>query len=131
MWPNELQLNRIAQGLVPEDSGLRWFGGLIAAERVAVLKDLAYITHQSHPKLEEVPSAIVRSGLKSTFTPCVMLQNADRPTSALSRIASLPEPEHAKSFRLLLALFSIADARRRETQCKDGCIHEWHNLGAL
>jgi hypothetical protein len=131
MRPNELQLNRIAQGLVPEELGLRWFGGLAAAERVAVLQDLAYITHQSHPKLEEVPLAIVRSGLKPTFTPCVMLQNADRPTSALSRIASLPEPEHAKSFRLLLALFSIADARRRDTQCKDGCTHEWHNLGAL
>jgi hypothetical protein len=131
MRPSELQLNRIAQGLVHEDVGLQWFERLTAAERAAVLRDLAYITHQSNPKFEEVPQAVVRSGLNPTFTPCVVLRKADRPTNALSRIASLPEPEHVKSFRLLMALFSIADARRRETQCKDGCTHEWHNLPAL
>ena len=131
MRPNELQLNRIAQGLLAEDVGLRWFEGLSAEERIAVLRDLVHITAQSHPNGEEVPLAIAKSGLKPTFTPCVMLRTAEQPGRALSRIASLSAPEHTKSFRLLLALFSIADTRRRETQCKDGCTHEWHNLAAL
>jgi hypothetical protein len=131
MRPSQLQLNRIARGLLTEDSGLRWFEELPAAERATVLRELAYITAQSNPKREEVPLAIAKSGLKPTFTPCVMLRNEERPNRCLSPIAALPEPEQSKSFRLLLALFSIADTRRRETQCKDGCTHEWHNLAAL
>ncbi|MFE2517586.1 DUF5958 family protein, partial [Streptomyces mirabilis] len=36
--------------------------------------------------------------------------------------------ELTKSFRLLVALFSIADTRRRTLYCVGGCGHEWHNL---
>ena len=131
MKQSELQLNRIAQGLVSEANGLQWFTAHAEPERAAILKDLANITQQAHPRPEEVPAAIARSALKSTFTPCVMLQTAARPTLALARIASLPEAEHVKAFRLLMALFSIADTRRRDTHCKNGCTHDWHNLSAL
>jgi hypothetical protein len=131
MRESELQLNRIAQGIVSLDAGLQWFGALSSSEQGNVLNNLAHMTHQAHPRTEELAPAILRSGLKETFTPCVVLQTSDRPTQALSRIAALPESEHLKSFRLLMALFSIADARRRESECKDGCTHEWHNLAAL
>ena len=39
---------------------------------------------------------------------------------------SLPEPERDKAFRLFLALFSLADERRRKTECASGCSHWWH-----
>ncbi|WP_251069735.1 DUF5958 family protein [Streptomyces sp. ISL-96] len=41
-----------------------------------------------------------------------------------------PSPPLVKSFRLLVALFSIANARRRALHCVGGCSHEWHNLSA-
>ncbi|MET9412450.1 DUF5958 family protein [Streptomyces sp. NPDC002935] len=41
---------------------------------------------------------------------------------------ALPAYELTKSFRLLVALFSIADTRRRTLHCAGGCGHEWHNL---
>lgn len=131
MHAHQLQLNRIAQGVLSEAAGNSWFEELSSVEQTEVLQDLAYVCHQAHPKPSEVPEAITRSGLKPTFTPCVMLKSVAIPEHAISRIISLPAEEHAKAFRLLLALFAIADTRRRETQCKGGCTHEWHNLATL
>lgn len=131
MRPSELQLNRIAQGLVTTAAGVSWFESLSATEQASVLKDLSFICVQAHPRREEFSEAIARSGLKQSFTPCVVLQTATTPSVAISKIASLTESEYVKSFRLLISLFSVADTRRRETLCKDGCTHEWHNLAAL
>jgi hypothetical protein len=131
MKPTQLQLNRIAQGLIPLDVGVAWFEKLTVTEQSSILRDLEYIAQQAHPTAAELPMAIASSGLKKTFTPCVVLLTAVTTRVAISRIASLPAAEHLKSFRLLLALFSIADARRRASQCKDGCTHEWHNIQAF
>ncbi|WP_327189671.1 DUF5958 family protein [Streptomyces xinghaiensis] len=46
------------------------------------------------------------------------------------RARYLPAYELTKSFRLLIALFSIADTRRRTLYCAGGCSHAWHNLSA-
>ncbi|GAA2467337.1 hypothetical protein GCM10023100_19350 [Actinocorallia cavernae] len=43
-------------------------------------------------------------------------------------MAALPVHELTKSFRLLVALFGVADTRRRELYCAGGCAHAWHNL---
>jgi hypothetical protein len=128
MGPSAVRLNRIAQGTVPLEEGLAWFEGLDASDRFAVLRELASYCHQAHPHLEEGALAIERSGLKPTFTPCVLLQKAIVPERAVWRIAALPTDEQLKAFRLLMTLLTIADARRRATQCKDGCSHEWHAL---
>jgi hypothetical protein len=66
--------------------------------------------------------------LKPTFTPCVLIRTAAQPEHALDRIAALPADERQKAFRLMFALYCIADTRRRQTQCKNGCSHEWHNF---
>ncbi|MGC4998814.1 DUF5958 family protein [Streptomyces sp. DT195] len=39
--------------------------------------------------------------------------------------------ERRKAFKLLVAALSIADARRRERFCVDGCGHWWHSLSSL
>ena len=74
--PTELQLNRIAQGLVPVKEGIEWFVALAQEEQRSVLRALAYITSQSHPLANEVEPAIAEAGLKPTFTPCVMVLKA-------------------------------------------------------
>nr|WTB36226.1 DUF5958 family protein [Streptomyces sp. NBC_00830] len=44
-------------------------------------------------------------------------------------MASLtPHEERLKSFRLLIAVLAVADGRRRERFCSDGCSHGWHRL---
>ena len=93
-----------------------------------MLRDLASIAHQAHLRAEEVGPAMQLAGLKPTFTPCVLVSKGASPEKAFHKIASLPEAEWEKSFRLLLGLLSIADARRRATHCAQGCSHEWHQM---
>ncbi|MFF8028848.1 DUF5958 family protein [Streptomyces sp. NPDC007896] len=66
--------------------------------------------------------AIARSGLRPTYTPTVML-----PRWRLN-MADLPSYDRARAFRLLVALFAIADTLRRERYGFGGCGHEWHQL---
>ena len=129
--PSQLQLNRIAQELVSSAEGTSWFESLQADSRISVLRELAFMCGQAHPTADDVPTAIERARLKPTFTPCVLLLRAATPEKALHRLLELPEQEHARSFSLMMALFAIADARRRESSCRNGCSHEWHNLPAL
>jgi hypothetical protein len=47
---------------------------------------------------------------------------------AINKIEKLPYSELRKSFITMLSIFKIADTYRRETDCKNGCSHFWHNL---
>ncbi|GGS36856.1 hypothetical protein GCM10010270_02510 [Streptomyces violaceus] len=69
-----------------------------------------------------MPESIVRSGILPTHTPAAML------TKWRFGMEELPAYELTKSFRLLLALFSIADTRRRTMYRAGGCCHAWHDL---
>ena len=124
----ELQLNRIAQGSVSVPDGVSWFEGVTQDQQQSVLRTLAYITSQSHPLAAEVDAAIAQAGLKPTFTPCVMVRKAPIPEKGCLALSGLPPEEWVKSFRLMVALFTLADRRRREISCRSGCTHEWHNL---
>jgi hypothetical protein len=124
----ELQLNRIAQGMVSVPDGVSWFEALAQQEQQVVLRTLAYITSQSHPLPAEVEPAIAQARLKPTFTPCVMVRKAPLPEKGCQSLPGLPSDEWVKSFRLMIALFTLADRRRRETWCRNGCDHDWHNL---
>lgn len=129
MSPGILKLNRLAQGLIPWDEGVIWFNGLSTLEKSGVLRDLAGIARQSHPRADEVEPAMRLAALSPTCTPCALVRMATVfPERAFQRVIALPENEWEKSFRLLLALLAIADARRRNTQCAEGCSHEWHHL---
>ncbi|MCX4460446.1 DUF5958 family protein (plasmid) [Streptomyces sp. NBC_01340] len=69
-----------------------------------------------------MPESIARSGIRLTHTPAVML------TKWRFGMEALPAYELTKSFRLLVALFTIADTRRRSLYCARGCTHACHNL---
>ncbi|WP_454324216.1 DUF5958 family protein [Streptomyces ambofaciens] len=77
---------------------------------------------QARARQEDVPDSITRSRVRPTHTPAVML------TKWRFGMEFLPTYELVKAFRLLVALFSIADARRRRLYCARGCSHAWHNL---
>ena len=128
LTPDAKMLNRVAQGRLPFADAVHWFEALPEAEQAPWLQTIAFICHQAHPRREEIDGAITLAGLKPSFTPCVMLHKAVQPEHALNRIAGLPADERQKAFRLLFALYCLADTRHRQTVCRNGCSHEWHNF---
>lgn len=118
-------LNQSAQGLISNEDAVAWFMDLNAQTKTDVLRKLQYFSLQAGANSEDAEQAILDSKLKSTFTPCVLLKTKEI-REAVSKTVILPEAESDKSFKLLLALFSIADTRRRKTTCVNGCSHEWH-----
>lgn len=76
---------------------------------------------------EAYQTAINSIPLKSTFTPIVILNSF--PTKiAFQKLASLPENENKKVVTALLWIFKITDTERRNTECKNGCGHFWHQI---
>ena len=129
MTPAEIAINSLAQGFTSLPEGEAWFASLVSSERRKILKDLHHCIFQSHPEPDEVEVAIKLSGIKPSMTPCVVLVKwRTHPARGAEAVAGLPESEHMKAFKVLLALFSVADERRRNTQCRGRCTHEWHNL---
>jgi hypothetical protein len=122
---DELFLNQVAQAVYPSQSGLDWFGKLPIERQRETLRWLANMALQAGARGEDAANAIRQSGLKPTYTPCVLLAKENLPVRA-AEIANLPSSEFSKAYRLLMALFQVADARRRATQCANGCLHWWH-----
>ncbi|MEV4334097.1 DUF5958 family protein [Streptomyces sp. NPDC049597] len=117
-------LNELAQGLRTTAEGVEWFERLSEEDQRKTLHALVLFCGQARAREEDVPESIARSGIRHTHTPAVML------TKWRFGMEALPDHELTKSFRLLVALFSIADTRRRTLHCVGGCGHEWHNLSA-
>ena len=65
--------------------------------------------------------------LKPTYTPIVILKNFSTKI-AFNKLASLPKNENRKVITSLLWIFKITDTERRNTECKNGCSHFWHEL---
>jgi hypothetical protein len=61
------------------------------------------------------------------MTPIVILKTNNFKI-ALSKILKLPEDEYRKAFITLITIYKESDTYRRNSWCKDGCSHEWHNL---
>ncbi|MDV5147351.1 DUF5958 family protein [Streptomyces sp. SBC-4] len=121
---HEVVLNELAQGLRPQTEGVEWFESLSEDDQRKVLHALVLFCGQARARQDDVPESIARSAIRPTHTPAVML------TKWRFGMERLPAYELTKSFRLLVALFSIADTRRRALHCAEGCGHEWHNLPA-
>jgi hypothetical protein len=127
MREHALILNELSQERRPLVEGLVWFRALSLDGRRAVIRELAYFCLQAGAVTADTEESIARSGVKPTATPAVLISRGSL-REQLAKIGNLPEPEMEKSFRLLLALLSISDARRRQINCVDGCTHSWHNL---
>ncbi|MEU7648759.1 DUF5958 family protein [Streptomyces huasconensis] len=121
-------LNELAQGLRPMPQGIEWFEGLSTEDRSNTLRLLSQFCIQARATAEDAPESIRRAGLRATHTPAVLITRG-RIDQQLGKIAALtPHDERLKSFRLLIAVLAVADERRRERFCSDGCGHAWHHL---
>ncbi len=122
---DEVLLNQIAQGVRPVQEGNAWFAALPGDRRLEILRWLANMATHAGARMGDAEAAIRDAGLKPTATPSVLLSKDNLPVQ-LAKIVNLPADEQPKAFRLLTALFRVADARRRAVQCAGGCSHWWH-----
>ncbi|MFJ9343760.1 DUF5958 family protein [Streptomyces sp. NPDC101733] len=120
----EQVVNEIAQGLRTLDEGTAWFSVLSLTGRRTVLREAGGYVMQAHITAADGRAGVARSGVKPTANPAVMIC-MDPPRWGF---ANLPADEHVKAFRVLVSVFAVADARRRETYCKGKCGHAWHHL---
>ena len=128
MNETELKINKLAQGLITLDEGLSWYDESDAESRNKIMRALDLCIFQSHPTNEDIEKGIKNSGLKESYSPCVLVRK--KPFNEVrQKVLNMSEPDQRRSFILFLSIFSVADKRRRETQCKGGCAHEWHNIG--
>jgi len=126
----EIKINKIAQDFIEINSGIQWFEEQDSSEKKKIIRTLNLFIQQSHPRRHEIDAAIQDSGLKETYTPCVIIKK--KPIKeALFQIENLPENEWIKAFTLGINVFRLSDKRRRETDCKNGCSHQWHRLASL
>ncbi|WP_427872435.1 DUF5958 family protein [Flavobacterium sp. MMS24-S5] len=85
------------------------------------------IPNKTDYNLEAYQRAINSTPLKPTFTPIIILKSFST-KMAFNKLASLPENENKKVITSLLWIFKITDKERRNTECKNGCGHLWHEL---
>ncbi|WP_149827201.1 DUF5958 family protein [Streptomyces tailanensis] len=128
MTERDVLLNELAQGLRPMSYGIEWFDALSPEAQSGTLRFLAHYCVQARAVTEDGPEGVRRAGLRPTHTPVVLITRG-RIDQQLGKIAQLaPLDERRKAFRLLIAVLAIADERRRERYCSDGCGHWWHGL---
>jgi hypothetical protein len=85
------------------------------------------IPNKSDYNSDSYQKAIVSIPIKQTFTPIIIL-NKFSTKNAFKKLSELPESEYEKIIISLLWIFKITDTERRETECKNGCGHYWHNI---
>lgn len=68
---HEIAVNKYGQGLAEVEQLLDLFQRFDFDFQQVFLNEILFLILQSKPKEEDIESAILHSGLKSTFTPCV------------------------------------------------------------
>ena len=119
---DQILVNRFGQGLIAIDQLTTGFRLLELMTKKKFLNELLFLIMQSKPEEGDIEPAIIKSDLKSTFTPCVLLKKGVA-NHNLKKIINLPEYELTKAFVLLLNLFKVAYERRFINE-KDN-PHKW------
>jgi hypothetical protein len=127
MTEEEIIINKIAQDKLDFENGVAWFDGLQDDKQKGAIEKLILFVQQTHPTKELIDIGLDKAPIKPTMTPVIIFKTQNLKT-ALNKIGTLPRDEWKKVFVTLLSIFKTADTKRRETWCKDGCGHEWHNL---
>ncbi|MGC5040051.1 DUF5958 family protein [Streptomyces sp. DT73] len=123
----ERVINEAAQGILGYDESVDWFSSLEPMEQRAVLQEVVRYSMQAHATAEDGRQGVTRSGVKPTMAPAVLIVRGPA-LEQMGKILNLPPREYVHSFRVLLSTFTVADTRRRETECRESCSHAWHNL---
>ncbi|MEU2714925.1 DUF5958 family protein [Streptomyces sp. NPDC007205] len=120
-------INETAQGIRSLGEAVDWFSSLDPIEQKEVLHELVRFSMQAHATTEDAEKGLVRSGVRPTMTPAVLIVR-EPILEQMGKIINLPHSESLKSFRVLLSTFTVADERRRRTECRGECSHAWHQL---
>ena len=126
----ELRINKLAQGIESIENGVLWFAGSDQDLRQEIIRTLDSCIFQSHPTKEDIAEGVENSCLKDTYSPYVLVLKTPF-NHARQKAISMRGLDQERAFRLFLSIFAVADRRRRETECKGDCSHEWHNLQEL
>ncbi|WP_220451579.1 DUF5958 family protein [Streptomyces cadmiisoli] len=124
---SERIINEFAQGLRSLEDAVAWFSSLEQVDQKAVLHEVVRYVIQAHATVNDAREGLLRSGVKPTMTPAVLIVR-EPILEQMGKIINLPPGEYVKSWRVLLATFAVADTRRREAECRGTCSHAWHNL---
>jgi len=119
---DQVLVNQFGQGLIAIDQLIADFSLLETMTKKKLLNELLFLIMQSKPMEGDIEPAIIKSGLKPTFTPCVLLKRGVA-NHNLAKIVNLPEYELTKAFVLFLSLFKIAYERKFMDE-KDN-PHKW------
>ncbi|KAF2342191.1 DUF5958 family protein [Flavobacterium tistrianum] len=123
-------INKIAQDKMDFNIGLELllakhsFDEIFRTLQVYILNS---IPNKTDYNSETYQRAINTIPLKPTYTPIVILKSFSTKI-AFNKLASLPKNENKKVIVSLLWIFKITDTERRNTECKNGCGHFWHEL---
>lgn len=109
---DSILINQYGQGLAEINDILSIFESYMPEQKQKYLREVVCLILQSKPYTFDVEPAIRLSGLKITYTPCVLLMKNGIARRNLYNISSLPEGESVKSLILFLTLFRIAYMRR-------------------
>lgn len=123
----EININKHAQNKLTDTEIMNWFDQFELTEQKKIRDRLAMFIQQAHPTEELIKIGIQTALVKDTMTPVVLLKTKSL-NVAIRKIRELPDSELRKSFIIMLSIFKTADIYRRESFCKKGCTHEWHNL---
>ena len=124
-------INKVAQNKLDFETGVELIlrnEEYIFHEVFDVLKNYIFnsIPNKSDYNSETYQEAIKSIPLKQTYTPLSILLKFSTKI-AFNKLRELPESEHSKIITSLLWIFKETDTKRRETECKNGCEHHWHN----
>lgn len=125
-------INKIAQNKIDFNLGLKLLleDTEYHFEKLStLLKNYIFnaIPEKTYYNTETYQNAINTIPLKPTYTPIVLLKTF--PTRiAFNKLNELPENEHKKTITSLLWIFKVTDTERRNTECKNGCGHFWHEI---
>jgi len=132
MSQKELIINKVAQDKIDFNLGVQ----LLLEDPeydfevlFTTLKNYIFnaIPEKTHYNTETYQNALNTIPLKLTYTPIVILKTF--PTKiAFYKLAELPENENIKVVTSLLWIFKVTDTQRRNTECKNGCGHFWHEF---
>ncbi|PIF34722.1 hypothetical protein CLU81_5383 [Flavobacterium sp. 9] len=128
----EKQINLIAQNRIEFNEGVKLILSNSEFDFKKTFESLKFFIFNSIPEKTDYNSAsyqkaILSIPLKQTFTPIVILTKFSTKI-AFIKLSELPESEYEKIIISLLWIFKITDTERRETECKNGCGHDWHEI---
>lgn len=112
----EIQINQWGQNLKEINHFIDFFSELSLIEKRQYLMDLSYLILQSKPENTDIDEAINSSGLKQTYTVCIVLKKNGLKLFSFEKAINLPDNELNKCLILFLYLFRISYLRRYEKE---------------